>query len=173
MSYGPQELGLRQNVVSTESPEVFVSTHPQLFKTGTTSRDEGYFYWAMLKIIGPEGKIGQSGLVWYYQSKVMGGRNLPGGAVLDFYVERSGYTNDIGIRIVTPYRHTQAGPLKQGTDFEQMFSLVDNDIQPVDVFSRNYINDKTGRAVILSARRAITASPDYSPIYHRFFGVSS
>lgn len=171
IGYGPQELHLRENVTSTQSPEYFVQTHPHLFATGTTSRDEGYAYWALLKIIGPEGVMGNFGMVWYYQSKVSGGSGRVGGSIIDFLVEKSGPGDDIGIRIVTPYRHIQAGPFVRAVDFEQTFSLVDNDIFAVDVFSHNYINDKTGRAVILSMKRAIESQPDFSPIYHRFMGV--
>lgn len=171
IGYGPAELHLRENVIPAYGPEAFVLNNPQLFATGSTSRDEGYAYWALLKIIGPERVMGEMGMTWYYQSKVSGGATKKGGSIIDFLVEKSGPGDDLGIRIVTPYRHTQAGPLKVAQDFEQTFSLVDNDIFAVDVYSRNYINDKTGRTVILTMKRALESQPDYSPIYHRFMGV--
>lgn len=170
-SYGPEELRLRENVVSTESPEYFVLTHPHLFKTGNTSRDEGYFYWALLKIIGPERQRGNYNMIWFYQSKVSGGANQIGGSIVDFVIQKSGRGKDLGIRIVTPFRHTGAGPFVKAKDLEQSFRLSEQGIEVIDVLSKNYLNDKTGRDVILAARRAIESRPDRSPL-SRHFGVS-
>ena len=170
-SFGPRELGLRERIVYTGGPEEFVKNNPHLFATGNTSRDEGYAYWALVQIIGKEGEIGKNGLRWFYQSKIGGGSNRPGGAVVDFIIEGFGRNRDIGIRIVTSYRHTQAGSFKRATDFEQQFALLDNDIDIVDVESKNYLGDKTGRAAIVSMTRAIERQADFSSMYIRFQGV--
>lgn len=167
-SYGPNVLGMRQNITLGGGPDEFVQNNPQLFARGSTSRDEGYFYWALTKVEGPEGEPGKTGRTWYYQSKVGGGMTQIGGAVVDFIIVGTGLMDDLGIRIVTPYFHTNAGPFKRASDFEQQFTLLANDILVVDVHSRNYIGDKTGKAAIVSAEKALEARPDYSPLYGGF-----
>lgn len=164
-NYGQTHLGLRINVVNTDGPEQFVKANMRLFATGTTSRDEGYFYWALLKLIGPEREPGKNGLVWYYQSKV--GQNS-GSAVVDFVIEGVGPNPQIGIRIVTPHFHINAGARKRASDFEQQFYLLDNNMLVVDVFSQNYINDPTGRAVLKAAAAAIEGRPDFGPNHRRW-----
>lgn len=166
--YGFKELQLQRTVLTRGGPEEFVRANARLFATGTTSRDEGYFYWALMKLIGPPGEPGINGLVWYYQSKVRGGSNIPGGAVVDFVVVGVGPNNDVGIRIVTPYFHIQAGPYKRATDFEQEAFLLDQGIDVVDVYSQNYIFDKSGRAVIRAARNAIISNPDFGPLHRQW-----
>jgi hypothetical protein len=146
VNYGPMELGLREEVVYEGGPDEFIANNPQLFATGTTSSHEGYAYWALLKIIGEPGVPGKNGLVWYYQSKVGGGSNRAGGAVVDFMVEGALPSRDIGIRIVTPFFH----------------DLV------VDVNSRNYITDHTGVAAIQAMTKAIEGRPDYNPLFRRW-----
>jgi hypothetical protein len=168
VNYGPMELGLREEVVYEGGPDEFIANNPQLFATGTTSSHEGYAYWALLKIIGEPGVPGKNGLVWYYQSKVGGGSNRAGGAVVDFMVEGALPSRDIGIRIVTPFFHDQAGAFKRAEDFEQTFMLLDNDILVVDVNSRNYITDHTGVAAIQAMTKAIEGRPDYNPLFRRW-----
>lgn len=170
VSYGPDELHLRETEVYEGGPEQFVQEHPELFATGTTSRDEGYFYWALLKRIGPERTIGKNGMVWYYQSKVGGGSNRAGGSIVDFLVEGVGPNLDIGIRIVTPFFHDKAGAFKRATDFEQQFSLLDQDIFTVDVNSRDYVNDPKGAAVMMVADNALAMRPSYNPLF-RHWGI--
>lgn len=169
-NYGPEELGLRLNVILEGGPQEFVENNPQLFATGTTSSHEGYGYWALLHIIGPEGEPGRNGLVWFYQSKVAGGSNRPGGSIVDFIVEGALPTWDIGIRVVTPFFHDKAGPFKRAEDFEQQFSLLDNEVFVVDVNSRDYINDQTGRAAIAVYSKAIEARPGYNILF-RHWGI--
>ncbi len=171
-NYGPEELGMRENVVVEGGPEQFVRSNPQLFATGTTSSHEGYAYWALLKIIGNEGEVGRNGLTWYYQSEVRGGTNRAGGAIVDFVVEGALPDRDIGIRIVTPFFHDKAGAFKRGEDFEQQFFLLDQDIFVVDVNSRDYINDPTGKAAISAMTKAIDARPGYNILF-RHWGISS
>lgn len=170
ISYGPEELRLRETVVYEGGPEEFVKNNPQLFATGTTSRHEGYAYWALLHIIGKEREIGTNGLVWYYQSKVAGGSHRAGGSVVDFVVEGALPTLDIGIRVVTPFYHDEAGAFKRATDAEQVYGLLDNDIFVVDVHSNNYINDPKGAAVIKIMSDAIEGRGDVNPLF-RHLGV--
>ncbi len=168
ISYGPSELRLRETIVYEGSPDHFIDRNPQLFATGTTSRDEGYAYWALLKIIGTEREIGKNGMTWYYQSKVGGGSNRAGGAVVDFVVEGLGRNNDIGIRIVTPYFHEKAGSFKRATDAEQLFMLLDQGIDVADVNSRNYVLDPTGVAVLQIISKAIERRPDFNITMRRW-----
>lgn len=168
INYGPDELRMRENVIPEGGPEEFVLNNPQLFATGTTSSDEGFAYWALLHIIGPEGTIGTTGLVWYYQSKVGGGSNRPGGAIVDFIVEGALPNWDIGIRIVTPFFHDNAGAFKRGTDAEQVYSLLDNGIFVVDVNSRDYINDPKGIAAIRVMSKAIETRPGYNILFRHW-----
>jgi hypothetical protein len=170
VSYGPDELHLRETEVYEGGPDSFVKSRPDLFATGTTSRDEGYFYWALLKIIGPERVLGKNGMIWSYQSKVGGGSNRAGGSIVDFLVEGIGPNLDIGIRIVTPYFHDKAGPFKRATDFEQQFTLLDQDIFVVDVNSRDYVNDDRGVAVMSVAKKALEMRPGYNPLF-RHWGI--
>jgi hypothetical protein len=166
--FGPRELGLRLNVDPAWGPEEFVKNNPQLFATGTTSRDEGYAYWALLKIIGEPEEIGKNGLIWYYQSKVGGGSNLPGGAIVDFVIDSVGPNPLKGIRVVTPHFHTETDPYKRASDEEQIFNLMNQNMLVVDVFSQNYIFDKTGRAVIKVMKNAINEQSDFGPNIRRW-----
>jgi hypothetical protein len=165
-TYGPEELGLRENVVYLDGPDAFVRANPQLFATGTTSAHEGYAYWALLKLIGLEGEPGRNGLTWWYQSKVGGGTNRAGGAVIDFLIEGTNNSMDLGVRIVTPYHHELQGAAVRAFDFEQGFRLLNSDVFVVDVRSKFYMNDKSGQTVIRVMNRAIQNTPDFSP-YHR------
>jgi hypothetical protein len=169
VSYGPEHLRLREDSETGEAEE-FVQAHPELFATGTTSRDEGYAYFALLHIIGEPGVIGKNGMVWYYQSKVGGGSNRAGGAIVDFIVEGVGPNLDIGIRIVTPHFHDQAGAFKRATDIEQVFMLMDQDIFTVDVNSRDYIGDPKGVAAIQAITNALEMRPSYNPLF-RHWGI--
>lgn len=165
--YGQEILGLRLNITPGTGPEQFVRDNPQLFATPSTSRDEGYAYWALLKHIGPPGLPGKNGMVWYYQSKV-GGGNLPGSAVVDFVIEMFGPNPLIGCRIVTPYFHIQGGPHKRASDLEQIYNLLKQDMMVIDVFSENYIYDQTGRAVLKSMSRVINGQEDFGPAHRRW-----
>lgn len=155
-NYGPNALGLRRNIIPADGPDEFVKRNAGLFATGTTSRDEGYFYWGLLKKIGPEREPGINGRVWYYQSKV---GQAAGSAIVDFVIEGVDGP-DLGIRIVTVHFHEQAGARKRASDFEQQFFLLDNRMDIVDKKSSRYINDPTGRAVIKSVLEAMNGQSD-------------
>lgn len=167
-SFGPKELFLRGDIDYQGGPEEFVQNNPNLFKTGTTSRDEGYFYWGCLKEIGREREPGKQGITWLYQSKVAGGTTQAGGSVVDFRFSGAMQGYDIGVRIVTKRFHLQAGPLKQAVDELQRYTMLDAGLYAVDVQSSDYINDRTGRAVIRAVHDAITLTPGLSPIYAKF-----
>lgn len=167
-SFGPSELHLGEEIIYEGGPEEFVRKNPQLFRTGTTSRDEGFFYWGLWKVIGKENVPGNMGISWTYQSKVGGGSTTPGGAVVDFIIRGVMQGYDLGVRIVTKRFHNQAGPLKQATDEAQRFSLLENGVYALDIQSKDYIFDKTGRAAIRAVNDALTLTPGLSPIYSSF-----
>jgi hypothetical protein len=169
--YGPEQLNLRKSVVFANGPEEFVQNNPHLFATGTTSRHEGYFYWGLFKRIGREGEPGKQGRTWFYQSKVGGGSNRPGGSIVDFIIEGVGPNPDLGVRIVTPYFHGQIGPYKRATDFEQSISLLDQDILAIDIDSRDYVGDPDGSAVLYAVDRVLNyQQSSFSPLYAGFRG---
>jgi hypothetical protein len=162
-TYGPRELGLQMEDESG-GPEEFIRRHPNLFATSSTSAHEGYFFWALLKLIGPMEEIGKGGLIWYYQSRLLSSGGKAGGTIVDFLVEGVYPNKDLGIRIQTPFRHTGAGAITRAKDEEQALFMESKDIIPVDVYSINYMSDKTGQAVIKAANRALKADPDFSPL---------
>lgn len=165
-AWGPEELHLRENIQFADGPQAFVEANPQLFATSSTSNHEGYAYWALLQLIGPEGEPGRNGQIWFYQSSVKQSGSRSGGSIVDFLVETPGMPISLGIRIVTPWIHELQGAAVRAFDAEQVFRLFDQDVFVVDVRSAFYINDKTGQDVIKVISRAIQNQPDYSP-YHR------
>lgn len=168
VSYGPSELRLRENMDVSGGPQTFVRNNPQLFATSSTSAHEGWFYWGCLKVIGPEYEYGKNGLLWRYQSKVRGAAGGPGGSIVDFLIENLGRgVDDLGVRIVTPFFHTGSGALNRGSDFEQIYTLLDAGVFVVDVYSVNYMSDPTGRAVIKAVEGVLQMRADYSPLYRR------
>lgn len=166
-SYGPDELHLRETIVYDGGPDSFVKNNPQLFATSSTSRDEGYFYWGLVKKIGKEDEYGKNGLRWQYQVKMRGAAGGPGGAIVDFVISGTIHGLDLGVRIQTPFYHTGAGPLKKGEDFEQSYTIMDSGLFPVDIYSIDYISDPTGRAVLNTVDQTLLAQPNYSPIFRQ------
>ena len=156
LSYGPVELGLRVDVKPSGGPEAFYLAHPELFRTGTTSRDEAYFYWALQILLGPEGAQGG----WYYQS----GHNDPNSAVVDFRITIGGGHPDLAVRIQSSYFHQAIGSDKQAFDEAQVYGLVDGGFDVIDVWSSYYINDPSGSAVLAVAQDAIAENIRLSPL---------
>lgn len=158
IQWGPAELGLREEPVLEYGPAAFTKAHPELFRTGTTSAEEGWFYWALLQsdVRGPEGTEGG----WQYQKRT--GFAKVGGAVVDFviYVPKG---RPIACRIQTPYFHEEFGPEKNATDREQIGMLDDAGYDVVDAFSRLYMHDPSGLAVKDIAKRVISKDPSLVP----------
>jgi hypothetical protein len=158
IQWGPAHLGLREEPVLEYGPAAFTAAHPELFRTGTTSADEGWFYWALLQkdVRGPEGQEGG----WQYQKRT--GYAKIGGATVDFviYVPNG---RPIACRIVTPYFHEESGPEKAASDREQIGMLTDAGYDVVDAFSRLYMHDPSGLAVKSVAKRVIAKDPSLVP----------
>lgn len=167
LGYGPEELGLRLNVEPGTGVMAFVRSHPELFATSSTTFPEGMFYWALDQILGPEGPEGG----WYYQRKVAGGSRLPGGATVDFVIERVG-KRPLAVRIVTPFHlATFIGDTKQAGDIEQLNSLTQNGYDVIDVFSTNFVHDESGVAVKREAESAIASLPSANPLSATYLRV--
>ena len=128
---------------------------PAGFVGGTTSLSEWYIYWALLQILGPEGDS------WAYQESFLGGRHMPGGAVVDFIVYQGNV--ELGLRIQTFYYHLAAGSFKQSTDFEQRIALTGGGLLIIDVYEQDFINDNTGKAVLHVVREALAGIEHYNP----------
>lgn len=144
--YGASVYGLGSNVESTgEGP----GPSPFGFVGGTNSETEWMVYWALEKLLGPEG------VTWSYQQSYAGGRHVPGGSVVDFVVYMPRMT--ILIRIVTWRYHLGAGPEKASYDLEQKISLfsIYGESIVIDVWEQYFVNDKTGKAVLAVMADAI------------------
>jgi len=132
---GPKGLGLeRSTVIVTEiTPEMFPGVQ-------FASYDELLPYWSLTKILGPEG------MLWFYQKSDMGGRHLPGGAVLDFAIEDR--FPPIGLRVQTERFHVGVSSQKRAYDYEQMIFLAQSGYEVRDIFSHQYLHDPTGQTCL-------------------------
>lgn len=131
---------------------------PPGFVTPTTSRDEWFVYWALTKIKGPEGPANG----WAYQDAQAGGRSLPGGSILDFLI----YDRQprLAIRVQTERFHITFGSRQHAHDHEQMMALYRLGFEVVNIFSQDFIHDKSGKAVLKVVREALSGVRQADPI---------
>lgn len=150
---GPSVLQLNKKPAYVGGP----GNAPEDFIGGATSLSEWYIYWALLKILGPEGDQ------WAYQESFLGGRYMPGGAVVDFVVYQGEIL--IGLRIQTYYYHTGSpgGSVKHSSDLEQKVSLEENGMYVIDIYEQNYIHDETGQAAIQQVLMALELVEEFNP----------
>ena len=134
-SRGPDVLG--GGAVEQGSLQAFLAAW---HSSGTTSDSEGILYWALEKLLGPEG------VNWVYQESRLGGRHLLGGAVVDFIIYLANLS--VGVRVQTYRFHFNVDPAKQAGDVAQMLALSDPSTVILDVYEQQYINDSTGQAAI-------------------------
>jgi hypothetical protein len=133
---------------------------PPGFIGGTNSISEWYIYWALEKILGPEGHG------WTYQSSYLGGRRMRGGAVVDFVVFTPRY--NIGLRIQTFYFHLAAGSYKQANDYEQRINLEQQELRIIDIYEQDFIGDRTGQSAIKVVLMALNGQEAPNP---RTYGI--
>lgn len=153
-SYGPEVLGLGLKTIQTKQGP---GEPPPGFVGGTTSRSEWWVYWALTKLLGPEGEA------WTYQQSYQGGRHIPGGSVVDFVVYMPLQT--ILIRLQTYRFHFALGNAKQSRDIEQKFALSDEqDSIVVDIYEQDFIGDESGRAVLMIVNEAINGIERSNPL---------
>jgi hypothetical protein len=132
---GPKGLGLQRK------PILLGKIVPEMFPgVEFASIDELYPYWALTKLIGPEG------MGWYYQKSEQGGRHLPGGSVLDFSIEDR--EPKIAMRVQTERFHVGVSSHKRAYDYEQMLFLSQGGFVVHDIFSHQYIHDESGQACL-------------------------
>jgi hypothetical protein len=132
---------------------------PEGFVGGTTSRSEWYVYWAMTKLMGPEGNN------WAFQESFLGGRYIPGGSVADFVAYTS--VGQIIMRVQSFYFHTSEDSFKQGYDIRQKTSTIAayaGDLQVIDLWEQDFIHDPSGRAVIEVVQDALAGIERRNPI---------
>jgi hypothetical protein len=167
--YGPEGLHLRDEVHSTYGPEAFVNAHPEKFHTSSTTRDEGYFYWGLLQIRGPEGYEGG----WRYQSGVRPGGQKVGGATVDFVIDVPD-GRPIACRIVTPFHEGGfifAGPEKEASDEVQQFALEAQGYDVIDAYSKLWMGDESGGAVKRIVQRVLDKDPSFNPNTMTYIGA--
>ncbi len=144
------------------------TTPPDGFVIGSTSRTEWMIYHAMSKIFGvPENPrqgpfYGAPG-VWDYQKNAIGGRRMPGGAVIDFVVYPGLKTNGrlYAFRIQTEYFHNYADSEKQASDLLQSWRLAEY-YAVVDLYDYEFASDPTNQAAIILVKRALNGET-FSP----------
>lgn len=156
-SYGPAELGLNVVTENLVGPMAFINAHPELFATGTTSAPEGFIYWALTKLLGPEDYS-----TWTYQASVLNGRHSPGGAVVDFVVYLPNVT--LGFRIQTYRFHEDAPVSKRIYDVEQLIAIFRADFMVIDIFEQDFLYDETGQAAIKVVLEALSNLQRPDPI---------
>src|SRR5688500_8452875 len=126
--WGFEELHLRDIVDSTGGP----GDPPLGLVGGTTSLTEWFVFWALEQLLGPMDKGDRT-----YQQAVLGGRHLPGGAVVDFIVSRA--VPPIGIRVQSLQFHLSGGCRKEYYGQEQKFCLSGSGLQVVDIYEQDFI----------------------------------
>jgi hypothetical protein len=127
---------------------------PLGFLVATNSVTEWMVYWGMFPAlnIGMDARksgppfIGVPGF-FTYQTPMLGGRSLPGGAVPDFVIERTRTGIPVIIRVVTEFWHIFTTNAKQTADMLQK-QRIDDEADVVDVYDYTFTGDPTGQAVI-------------------------
>jgi len=151
---GPRALGFTGK---PPKPQGGPGNPPAGFVGGTTSLTEWYVYWALTKILGPEGDS------WAYQNSYQGGRHIPGGSVVDFVVYQPMKT--LLIRVQTFRFHFTLGSQKQAYDVEQYYALSDlPGYRVIDVYEQDFIDDPTGGKVLKVMIDALNGEEHANPL---------
>lgn len=102
---------------------------------------------------------------WAYQTAVDGGRQGPGGSVVDFVIYNPGKSsNTIALRIVTEYWHLYAPNAKQASD-EMQREALESEYTVIDLYDFDFINDLTGQATILTLKNVLGFTERPNPLY--------
>jgi hypothetical protein len=168
-SYGPKEARGREELPpSISGPFAFARSHPELFKTSSTSLDEGVFYYGCLTELGPHGDEGG----WVYQRAVSPGGNKIGGAIVDFVFFKD--PRDLAVRIKTPFYHRPDPDIVEHDD-TQLTILEDYGYTVIDAPSELYMDedDEDGIAVRDMVRRVYDEDPLLMPGSMIFYSSGS
>jgi hypothetical protein len=139
---------------------------PLGFVTGTTSRSEWRYYWALAKIfsdpLDPRRPPFTGGKEWQYQAAVDGRftRDV-GSSVIDFLIYQG--VRKLGIRLQTERWHVMAGPQKFWKDF--FLKTHSNEVDLIiDVFDQYSLADRTGEATIKQLKNALKGNQEPDPV---------
>ena len=133
---------------------------PPNFLVATNSVTEWMVYWAMgpalnigieMRNTGPP-FMGVPGF-FSYQTPLLGGRSLPGGAVPDFTIERTRTGIPVIIRVVTEFWHIFTSNAKQVSDTLQK-QRIEDEVDVVDIYDYTFTHDPTGQAIIQVVKAA-------------------
>ena len=139
---------------------------PPGFVTGTTSRSEWRYYWALAKIfvdpLDPRRPPFTGGKEWQYQAAVDGRftRDV-GSSVIDFLIYQG--VRKLGLRLQTERWHVMAGPQKFWKDF--FLKTHSNEVDLIiDVFDQYSLSDPTGEATIKQLKFALKGNQEPDPV---------
>ncbi len=150
---GPNVLGLRRRPGSVNGP----GDPPYGFVGATTSLDEWFIYFACAKVFNdpedPRKPPFFGGADWGYQIGTGAFTRERGSAVIDFLF----YFNNerVALRIQTPYFHDRIDAAQQGYDLLQIIYLQKEGFRVQDVYSQDFVGDKSGQAAIIVVKEAI------------------
>lgn len=140
---------------------------PNGFVGANNSASEWVVYWAMWKVFNEPGDVRAAPFLgsptgrWSYQAPFMGGRRIKGGNVIDFVVNLG--ARRIAIRVQTERYHIFVNSEIQAYDRMQAASF-DADIEVVDIFEQDFIEDHSGVACIQMLRAIIAGEYMPSPL---------
>lgn len=147
---------------------------PEGFLGPYNSVTEWYAFWGLAKIFNnppdprqpSEGGIYSGGHPdWTYQKAWDGGRNSPGGSVIDFVVYNPGPGRmTTGIRIVTEYWHIYTTNAKQVIDQDQLTHL-EQSFDMRDMWDQDFVNDPTGAATVITLKNLLGMLDRPNPIF--------
>lgn len=133
---------------------------PAGFLEATNSITEWIVYWACFKALQIPLDPRQTGppfegvaTYFTYQTPMLGGRSLPGGAVPDFVILRTGTGIPVIIRVTTEYFHLFTTNAKQVKD-ELQKQRLDDEVDVVDIFDYEFTNDDTGASAVVAVKNA-------------------
>jgi len=143
---------------------------PPGFLVPSNSITEWMCYWGLARIfqnpVDPrQGPFYGGWPDWAYQTAVDGGRQGPGGSVVDFVIYNPGKSsNTIALRIVTEYWHLYAPNAKQASD-EMQREALESEYTVIDLYDFDFINDLTGQATILTLKNVLGFTERPNPLY--------
>lgn len=161
---GPRMYALKEGHYKgplTEPPPGFVSA--------TTSASEWVLYWAMFKALDIPADPRMPPFmgyppIFYYQSEQFGGRQMAGGAVVDYVIQGGAKTSqNIGIRLVTERFHIYNGEDVHWHDTNQLWRLSER-MRIIDIYDQDFLPDKTGAAAVALIKDGIAGRTTPNPM---------
>jgi hypothetical protein len=132
-------------------PELFAAQ----FIGPTTSKSEGYIYWALLKVLGPAGEGS-----WGYQIS-----SNNSATIIDFVIWNQ--QPRLAWRVQSERFHIATLQYKHTYDRLQKEMLERSGYKVIDLYEEHFLKDKTGRAAILLVKDALKGRQRPSPIRYK------